>query len=48
MEDHEKFFATLSIEGERGKLFVSNPLAPHFGHRLELTVDGSPSRWSVK
>lgn len=41
MEDHEPFSTTLTIEGDKGKLFLDNPLAPHGGHKFELTVDGT-------
>ena len=40
MEDHEPFSTTLTVIGSRGKLFVDNPLAPHGGHKFELTIDG--------
>lgn len=40
MEDHEPFSTTLTIFGENGQLFLDNPLAPHGGHKFELTIDG--------
>src|SRR5688572_19070040 len=40
MADHEKFFTTLRVEGDDGLLVVTNPLAPHNGHQLELTIGG--------
>jgi predicted dehydrogenase len=39
MADHEPFNTYLRIEGENGTLLVKNPLAPHHGHELELTMD---------
>ncbi len=32
--------ATLLVRGSRGELEVDEPVAPQFGHRLRLTVDG--------
>ena len=40
MADHEKFATWLRVEGEHGTLNVQNPLAPHKGHLLELTLNG--------
>jgi predicted dehydrogenase len=36
--------AWLRVEGERGRLEVSNPFIPHFGHEVVLEVDGSVRR----
>ena len=30
----------LSVTGSRGTMMVENPLAPHRGHKIEVTVDG--------
>ena len=38
MEDHEEYLTTLSIEGDSGRLFVVNPLAPHSGHEFRLSL----------
>ncbi len=43
MEDHEPFSTTLTVIGSKGKLFADNPMAPQYGHKLELTVDGQTS-----
>jgi predicted dehydrogenase len=40
MADHEPFNTFLRVEGEKGTLVVTNPLAPHNSHNLELTLDG--------
>jgi len=40
MADDQKYATFLSVEGERGKLSVKNPLAPHNGHELEWSHDG--------
>jgi predicted dehydrogenase len=40
MADDQKYATTLRVEGDRGVLLVTNPLAPHNGHQLELTIDG--------
>lgn len=34
---------TLSVTGSRGRLIATNPLVPHMGHKIELTVDGKNS-----
>jgi predicted dehydrogenase len=34
------FQAFLQVTGSKGKLRADNPLAPHFGHILRLTIDG--------
>jgi predicted dehydrogenase len=36
MADHEPFLTTLRVVGDKGTLFVLNPLAPHNGHELKL------------
>jgi predicted dehydrogenase len=40
MADHEPFSNTLTVEGERGRLFVRNPLAPHMDHDLTIDLGG--------
>lgn len=40
MADHEKFQTSLRVEGQNGTLLVINPLAPHSGHELKLTIGG--------
>jgi predicted dehydrogenase len=37
----EAFRAFLNVEGARGRMRVTNPLAPHFGHALETEIDGT-------
>ena len=37
----EAFHAFLNVEGARGRLRVTNPLAPQFGHALETEIDGT-------
>jgi predicted dehydrogenase len=29
------------VTGSKGKLRADNPLVPHFGHQLRLTIDGT-------
>jgi predicted dehydrogenase len=41
------FSAVLKVEGERGSLMVDNPMQPHNGHRLVLTVEGRTSEEKV-
>ena len=36
--------AELKVTGSRGTLFVRNPIAPQFGSKFELTVDGVTTR----
>lgn len=48
MMDDQTFSTSLFIEGERGTLSVINPLAPHHGHELVLTVDGKPQSEQVE
>jgi len=43
MEDHEAYATTLSIEGDRGRLWIENPLAPHAGHQFRLRVGNEES-----
>lgn len=39
--DGEAFRAFLNVEGSRGRLKVVNPLAPQFGHALEIDTGGT-------
>jgi predicted dehydrogenase len=39
--------AALEISGERGKLTVVNPIAPHMGHELVIEAAGGTSREEV-
>jgi predicted dehydrogenase len=48
MADHEPFNTYLRVEGENGTLFVKNPLAPHHGHELELTIDGKTTSEKIE
>lgn len=48
MADHEPFNTYLRVEGSSGTLQVTNPLAPHNGHDLELTLDGKTSSEKVE
>ena len=41
------FGAALVIDGDHGSIAVTNPLAPHNGHELTLTVDGQATSESV-
>jgi predicted dehydrogenase len=47
MADHEPFNTYLRVEGENGSMLVKNPLAPHHGHDLELTLDGKTTHQTV-
>ena len=47
MADHEPFNTYLRVEGEKGSMLVKNPLAPHNGHDLELTLDGKTTHQTV-
>lgn len=38
MADHEAFATSLRVEGDKGTLLVTNPLAPHNGHELRLEL----------
>ncbi len=38
-EDHT-FTAALVVRGTRGTLAVDNPVLPHNGHSVRLTLDG--------
>lgn len=40
MADHEPFYCSLTVEGERGRLYARNPLAPHGGHELRWEAAG--------
>jgi predicted dehydrogenase len=40
MAGHEVFASELVAEGARGRLEVTNPLAPQLGHRIVATIDG--------
>lgn len=35
------FHALLDIKAEDGRLLVKNPLHPHLGHKIQLTIDGT-------
>jgi predicted dehydrogenase len=35
------FQAFLQVTGTKGKLRADNPIVPHFGHQLRLTIDGT-------
>jgi predicted dehydrogenase len=48
MADDEKFHTILRVEGDKGVLVVTNPLAPHNGHQLELTIEGQTSSEQVE
>jgi predicted dehydrogenase len=48
MADHEPFSTTLTVTGENGTLFVNNPLAPHGGHELELSIGGKERSETVE
>ena len=36
----EPYRAELLVEGTKGTLIVDNPLVPHMGHEIRLTIDG--------
>ena len=42
------FQAFLQVTGSEGELRADNPLVPHFGHRLRLSVDGSETSEQVE
>ncbi len=48
MKADKRFRATVEVRGERGVLHVTNPLAPHFGHELKLTVGGAEQSEKVE
>jgi predicted dehydrogenase len=48
MADHETYATSLRIEGSEGTLVVTNPLAPHNGHEIELTANGKTSNERVE
>jgi predicted dehydrogenase len=48
MADHEPYGTYLRVQGENGTLVVTNPLAPHHGHELELTVAGKKTNEKVE
>ncbi|MET0413314.1 MAG: Gfo/Idh/MocA family oxidoreductase [Polyangiaceae bacterium] len=47
MADEWAFSTTLEVVGERGRLFARNPLAPHGGHELRITIDGDETTEQV-
>jgi predicted dehydrogenase len=42
------FTALLNVDGSKGSLRVVNPLAPHFGHVLEIQVDGQERKETLE
>ncbi|NJN51365.1 MAG: Gfo/Idh/MocA family oxidoreductase [Gammaproteobacteria bacterium] len=40
MREGVKFHASLKVTGDRGEMYVRNPLAPQAGHRIDLDVGG--------
>ncbi len=48
MHPGAQFEAWLEVEGANGLLRVENPLAPHSGHSVALTVDGQTSKETVE
>jgi predicted dehydrogenase len=42
------FQAFLQVTGSKGLLRADNPLVPHFGHQLRLTIDGSEKAEQVE
>lgn len=48
MAEHEKFSTFLRVEGAEGTLVVTNPLAPHNGHEIELTLRGQTTKETVE
>ncbi len=47
MADHETFATSLEVVGERGMMYVDNPMAPQFGHRLDLQIGGERTTTQV-
>lgn len=47
MADGEAVRAFVSIKGDKGALYMANPLAPHQGHRIDLTLDGETTSETV-
>ncbi len=43
MMPEQKFHASLDIQTDHGRLHVQNPLHPHLGHKIELTLSGETS-----
>lgn len=48
MADHEPFNTFLRVEGDKGTLLVTNPLAPQNGHDLQLTFGGKTTHETVE
>ncbi len=48
MKPEMRFRAALDVRGERGSLHVTNPLAPHFGHEIELRIGDAVTRETVE
>jgi predicted dehydrogenase len=46
--DGEGFKAFLNVEGARGVMRVTNPLAPHMGHALQIRVGGEERNETVE
>lgn len=44
MREGVSFKAELKVTGEKGELFVNNPLAPQLGHSIQLNVGGQQTR----
>src|SRR5262249_45417315 len=42
------FAALLTVEGSKGSLRVINPLAPHFGHMLEIRANGEERKETLE
>jgi predicted dehydrogenase len=47
MADEWAYSTTLEVVGERGRLFVQNPLAPHGGHELTIEIGGDKTTEQV-
>lgn len=43
MREGAKFQAFIEVTGDKGSMRVNNPIAPHLGNSIELTLDGETS-----
>ena len=48
MESDAQLMATLELTGERGRIHVMNPLAPHIGHQLTVESEAGTTQEQVE
>lgn len=48
MAADKAFIAELRIDGDRGSMIVTNPLAPHDGHTLSIMTDGETHSTAIE